>query len=75
MVRKISASLSWGRPSSGVPGMGMRALMGMESISSSARLTAMSSRSSQVSPMPMMPPEQAHMPSAFTSLSVSIFFS
>ena len=49
--------------------------MGMESISSSARLTAMSSRSSQVSPMPMMPPEQAHMPSAFTSLSVSIFFS
>lgn len=46
--------------------IGIRALIGMESMPSSARLIAISRRSSQVSPMPMMPPEQAHMPSALT---------
>ena len=74
-MRRISSSVSRGMCSSGVPGMGIRALMGMESMPSSARLTAMSSRSSQVSPMPMMPPEQAHMPSAFTFFRVSTFMS
>ena len=50
-VRRISAPESWGRPSIGVPGIGIRALMGMDWMPSSARLMAISRRSSQVSPM------------------------
>ena len=57
----------------GVPLIGIKALSGIESTPISARLNAMSRRSSQVSPMPMIPPEQAHMPSSFTSFSVSTF--
>ena len=75
MVLKISSSVSCGWFSRGVPGIGIRALIGMESIPSSARLTAISSRSSQVSPIPMIPPEQAHIPSALTSFRVSTFWS
>ena len=41
----------------------------------SARLIAISRRSSQVSPMPMMPPEQTYIPSSFTIFRVSSFCS
>ena len=74
-VRSISGSFICSSPSSGVPAIGISALSGMESTPTSARLTAISSLSSQVSPIPMMPPEHAYMPSAFTFLSVSIFIS
>ena len=58
-----------------IEGVGINALMGMASMPSSARLIAISSLSSQVSPMPIMPPEQAHMPSVLTFFRVSIFMS
>ena len=47
--------------SNGVPGIGLKALMGMKS-PSWEKLSAMSIRSSQVSPIPMMPPEQTSSP-------------
>ena len=75
IVRNISGSLSLSSPSSGVPGIGMSAFIGIESTPTSERLTAMSSLSSHVSPIPIIPPEHAYIPSAFTFLSVSIFIS
>ena len=53
-----------------VPGIGIKALMGMDSMPSSARERAMSRRSSHVSPMPMMPPEQTQKPSSCAILMV-----
>lgn len=44
------AAVELGPMFQGVPGMGMRALTGMDWMPSSARLMAMSRRSSQVSP-------------------------
>ena len=70
MVRRISSPDSSFLPSKGVPGMGIKALMGIDSMPSSERLRAISKRSSQVSPMPMMPPEQTQRPSAWASLIV-----
>ena len=74
-VRSISGSVSHSSPSNGVPEIGIRALIGIESTPTSARLTAISSLSSQVSPIPIIPPEQAYMPSALTFFRVSIFIS
>ena len=47
---------------SGVPGTGMRKLIGTESTSRSRRANAMLTRSSMDSPMPRMPPLQADRP-------------
>ena len=48
----------------------MSALMGMDSMPSSCSEMAMSRRSSHVSPMPMMPPEQTQKPSSCAILIV-----
>ena len=72
MVRRMSSAGRGLRPSMPVPGMAIRALMGMDSMPRLCRVKAMSSRSCQVSPMPMMPPEQTHIPSAWAALMVRI---
>ena len=61
-VTNTSSSVSGGRFSSGVPGMGLSRLMGMDCTPSSFRVKANSMRCSIVSPMPMMPPLQMSMP-------------
>ena len=58
---------------SGVPGDGIRQLIGTLSGGGSrlANSASIMSRSSSVSPMPMMPPQQTEMPAFCTCLSVS----
>ena len=63
-ARRTSSLVMGSRSPKGVPGMGRRMFSGMEPIPSAARSNAMSIRSSQVSPMPMMPPEQTESPAA-----------
>ena len=60
----MSFSESCSRFSSGVPGIGIKALIGIDMIPNSASETAISSLSSQVSPIPIMPPEQTQKPSS-----------
>ena len=62
MVRRISSSLRGGSVPKGVPGIGWRILIGIDFISISYRLNAISTLSSHVSPIPMIPPEQTARP-------------
>ncbi len=73
-VRRISASVSFLFDSKGVPGIGIRALMGMEEIPRVDSVTAISIRSSQVSPIPMIPPEHTVNP-ALRALCIFASFS
>ena len=64
IVRRISSSDKGAFFSNGVPGIAMSALMGIDLILSSESETAMSILSSNVSPMPIIPPEQTQSPSS-----------
>ena len=75
MVRRISSSVSGGWCSSGVPGIGLSRLMGMEVTFRWARVKANSMRCSMVSPMPMMPPQQISIPTRRAAASVASFSS
>ena len=75
IVRKISSSVRGVFFSNGVPGIAMRALIGIERIFSSESERAISILSSKLSPMPMIPPEQTQKPSSCAILIVSIFMS
>ena len=75
MVVSISSSLSGACRSSGVPGMGLRRLMGMDCTSSSRSVKANSMRCSMLSPIPMMPPLQMSMPTLRAACRVRSFSS
>ncbi|MNR37262.1 hypothetical protein D3C85_1552670 [compost metagenome] len=68
MVRTISIGSSGAMSAIGVPFIGISMLIGTDSggSSRSARVRSMSMRSSAVSPMPTMPPEQTLIPAART---------
>ena len=70
IVRRMSSGGRLSRPSMPVPGIGIKEFTGIDSMPSSERLIAMSMRSSHVSPMPMMPPEQTQKPSSCAILIV-----
>ena len=72
-VVRTSSTDSGANSARGVPGMGVRILIGIDLTSSSRSSKAMSMRSVICSPMPMMPPEQSVMPAARASPSVSTF--
>ena len=63
-VRIISSSLISGVCSSGVPGIGLSMLIGIDTGSASRSLMASSMRCRRVSPMPMMPPEHILKPTS-----------
>ena len=65
MVFKISMTGSGSFFSKGVPGIGLRMLIGTTFAPISFREKARSQRSSRVSPIPMMPPEQILRPAFF----------
>ena len=65
MVLRISMGWSGATFSNGVPLIGLRMLIGQTFAPISRRDSARSQRSSRVSPMPMMPPEQILMPAFF----------
>ena len=62
MVRRISSSLRGGSCPEGRSWIGWRILIGIDFISISYRLNAISTLSSHVSPIPMIPPEQTARP-------------
>ena len=72
-VVSTSSTDSGANSARGVPGMGVRMLIGIEVTSSSRSSRAMSIRSVICSPMPMMPPEQSVMPADRASCRVSTF--
>ena len=72
IMRTRSMGSMAGMSASGVPSTGTRALMGTLSGCGSrlARVRSISQRSSSLSPMPMMPPEQTVMPASRTVFRV-----
>ena len=70
-ARRTSSLVMGSRSPKGVPGMGRRMFSGMEPIPSAARSNAMSIRSSQVSPIPRIPPEHTSSPAAWARRMLS----
>ena len=74
-VVSTSSSASGAAPSNGVPGIGFYTFIGIDFTPSSRTVSAKFTRSSIVSPIPMIPPEQTSIPSSIAWRMVSIFSS